>query len=427
MSYNDSDDDSIPPPPPPPPLPPAAAAAEELEIQSTPTLARLKSGGKIRTSSRQSGRFSSKRYGKKSKYDDPGVELSVDNVERGNNDGKYVLNVDETRSAATSNSKSSTKKKKCLIFWVVFLLVAGGVGAALGIIFTKDKSTDADAAKKSSEATGDDASATADVPASDNNDGGGTSDIFPIAETPTAPTGEIVKEDLALEILRKVLPTKAYTALSDPYTDTAQSDALDFILNDDEFVYDWDGLASTPIDTEAQITFVQRYTAATIYMSTDGEDWDNNEGWMGKLNVCTWYGVGCDEAGRVTTLSLSDNNLNGPIPADLNVFENLHTIELHKNRLSGEIPSSIYDMNQLKILYLDENELSGEISGDIGRMIMLEKLTLNDNEFSGTLPSELGELENLDMLWLYNNPDIGGTIPVEISNCTELSKCLCDA
>lgn len=414
MSY-DSDDDSIPPPPPPPPLPPAAAAAEELEIQSTPTLARLKAGGKIRTSSSQSGRYSSKRSGKKSN----GYELNVDNVEKGDNNGKYVLNVDETRSKS-SNTKSNNKKKKCLIFWVVFLLVAGGAGAALGIIFTRDKSTDADASKSSG--GGDDASSTADIPTPDNNEEGGTSGLFPIAETPVAAPADIVKEDLALDILRKVLPTKAYTALSDPYEDTAQSDALDYILNDDEFVYDWDGLASTPIDTEAQITFVQRYTAAAIYMSTDGKDWDNNEGWMGRLNVCTWYGVGCDEAGRVTSLSLSDNNLNGPIPADLNVFENLHTIELHKNSLSGEIPSSVYDMYQLKTLYLDDNELSGEISDDIGKMTMLEKLTLNDNEFSGTLPTELGELENLDMLWLYNNPDIDGTIPVEISNCAKLSK-----
>ena len=413
MSY--SDDDSIPPPPPPPPLPPDAAAAEELEIQSTPTLQRLKSGGKIRTSSRQSGRFSSKRYGKNKSKDQ--VELSVDNIERGTNDGKYVVKVDEAQ-----NTNKPNRRKKCVIFWVVFLLVAGGVGAALGIIFTKD--TTADAAKSSGAGAdaeagadaGDDASTT-DIPASDNTEGT-TIDPFPIAEeTPITPE-EYVKEDVALEILKKVLPT---------YTDSAQSDALDFILNDDEFVYDWDGLASTPVDADAQLHFIQRYTAATIYISTDGEDWDNDEGWMGRMNVCTWYGVGCDETGRVTSLSLSDNNLNGPFPADLNVLGNVHTIELHKNRLSGELPSSLYEMNQLKVLYLDDNELEGEISDEIGQMIMLEKLALNDNEFSGNLPSELGALENLDMLWLYNNPDITGTIPVEIGNCQKLSKCLFDA
>jgi len=414
MSF--SDDDSIPPPPPPPP---PAAAAEELEIQSTPTLERLKSGGKYRSGSRQSGRFSSGRFSRtsnKSPYG--GVEVNIDDIEQGK-DGKYMIRAEETKSK---------KSKKCWIFLVVLLLVGGGVGAALGIILTKDKSTDA--AKSSGADTGTEADVAADVAAGDAS----TTDIpttetqdetiidpFPIAE---APPVEIIPEDVALDILRRILPTKAYAALSDPYTDTAQSEALEFILDDDEFVYDWEGIASTPVDTVAQMNFVQRYTAATIYISTDGNDWENNEGWMGRMNVCTWFGVGCDEDGVVTSLSLSDNNLSGPIPADLNVFESLHTIEMHKNSLSGEMPSSLFEMNELKILYLDDNKMEGEISGRIGQMSKLEKLTLNDNELSGNLPSELGELNNLDMLWLYNNPDITGTIPVEIGNCQKLSKCL---
>ena len=388
----DSDDDSIPPPPPPPPS--SAAATESLEVQSTPTLERLKSGGKVRTSSRKSGRLSGRG---RSSSKPTGAVISVDNMENGRRTS-YVVKNDE--------KKPNTRRKKCLIFLVVLLLVGGGVGAALGIILTRDK--DANAAENSS--------------GSDLTSGkqDGTVDLFPIAE-PTIPD-EYDKDDVALDVLRNVLPTKAYAALSNPDRDTSQSDALDFILNDDEFVYDWDGLASSPIDIDARTTFVQRYTAATLYISTDGKDWDNNDGWMGRMNVCTWYGVGCDDDGRVTSLSLSDNNLNGPIPADLSVLGDLHTIEMHKNNLSGEIPSSIFDMNSLKILYLDENELEGKISDSIGQLSKLEKLTLNDNEFSGEIPSEIGDLDNLDMLWLYNNPDIEGNIPVEISNCQKLSK-----
>lgn len=408
MSF--SDDDSIPPPPPPPPPRPPSAAVEELEIQSTPTLERLKSGGKLRTSSRANGRFFSRT---KSPYN--GVELNVDNIERGT-DAKY------------SEPRSKPKKgKKCLIFVVVLLLIGGGVGAALGYILTRDKNTDA--AKSSgadanagADAENDAGAIPADVPTSDNQDE--PVELFPIAETtPTTPE-EYVKEDVALNILRNILPTKAYTALSDPYIDTAQSDAFDFILKDDEFVYDWDGLASTPVDSDAQTNLIQRYTAATIFISTDGKDWENNDGWMGRTNVCSWFGVGCDENGLITSLTLSNNNLNGPIPADLSILENVHTIEMHKNSLNGELPSSLFEMKELKILYLDDNELEGEISDKIGQMSKLEKLTLNDNELSGELPPEIGELENLDMLWLYNNPDITGNIPSEIGNCQKLSKCL---
>ena len=138
MSF--SDDDSIPPPPPPPPPRPPSAAVEELEIQSTPTLERLKSGGKLRTSSRANGRFFSRT---KSRYN--GVELNVDNIERGT-DEKY------------SEPRSKPKKgKKCLIFVVVLLLIGGGVGAALGYILTRDKNTDA------AKSSGADANAGADA------------------------------------------------------------------------------------------------------------------------------------------------------------------------------------------------------------------------------------------------------------------------
>jgi Leucine-rich repeat (LRR) protein len=401
---SDSDDDSIPPPPPPPPpLPPSAVADEELEIQSTPVLERLKSGGKFRTDSRQSGRFSRGRFSRASKSPYEDEEVDIDSIERG-----------------ADGSKSSTKKRKCILFLTALLLVGGGVGAALGIILTKNKNTNA---AKSSGA-GDDASTT-DAPTSGNEEDGTVVD--PIAEetitTPTTTTPEnYVKEDVALEILRQMLPTKAYTALSDPYIDSAQSSALDFILNDDEFVYDWDGLASTPIDPDAQINFIQRYTAATLFLSTQGKNWNNNEGWMGRMNVCTWFGVVCDENGLVTSLSLSDNNLMGPIPADLKTLGNLHTIELHKNLLSGQIPSSLFEMNELKILYLDGNQLEGGISDSIGQMSKLEKLTLNDNQLSGDIPSTIGELDNLDMLWLYNNPAVTGNIPAEIGNCQKLSE-----
>jgi Leucine-rich repeat (LRR) protein len=322
------------------------------------------------------------------------VELDVDKIERGQ-DGKYVPRDEE--------NKSSTKKKKCMIFLSLLLLIGGGVGAALGILLSREKRNNASA----NSGAGNDATS--------DNGGSGTN-------TASSTPESYKKEDVAMEILRDLLPTKSYTALSDPYIDTAQSNAFDFIINDDGFVYDWDGLASTPVDTEAQINFVQRYTAATLYISTQGKNWNNNDGWMGKMNVCTWFGVACDENGIITSLSLSENNLKGPIPADLKTLGSMHTIDMHTNSLNGQLPSSLFEMNELKVLYLDDNSLTGGISDSIGQLTKLEKLTLNDNELTGKFPSAIGSLENLDMLWLYNNPGIVGSIPTEISNCQKLSK-----
>ena len=63
-----------------------------------------------------------------------------------------------------------------------------------------------------------------------------------------------------------------------------------------------------------------------------------------------WYGVTTDGSGRVTGLDLSNNRLNGEIPAELGSLTNLKSLILWRNRLNGGIPSELGTLTNLDSL-----------------------------------------------------------------------------
>lgn len=52
-----------------------------------------------------------------------------------------------------------------------------------------------------------------------------------------------------------------------------------------------------------------RATLLQFFNVTNGGNWTNSTGWDTDDNFCTWFGVGCDEFGVVTSVELSNNNL----------------------------------------------------------------------------------------------------------------------
>ena len=55
-------------------------------------------------------------------------------------------------------------------------------------------------------------------------------------------------------------------------------------------------------DTEA---IQQRYSLATFFYSTNGEQWDNSDGWIEDTTECSWIGIKCNGNGRVSELGAS--------------------------------------------------------------------------------------------------------------------------
>ena len=69
---------------------------------------------------------------------------------------------------------------------------------------------------------------------------------------------------------------------------------------------------------------------------------------------------------KLTTLSLSNNNISGRIPIGLGEASQLHRIYLSSNHLEGSIPTSLANLTLLLYRNLDDNKLSGKILVEFG-------------------------------------------------------------
>ncbi|CAN6235440.1 unnamed protein product [Urochloa humidicola] len=92
-----------------------------------------------------------------------------------------------------------------------------------------------------------------------------------------------------------------------------------------------------------------------------------------------------------TTLDLSANALDGPIPPALcDWVPFLVSLDLSSNALSGPLPAELANCRFLNSLKLAGNQLSGQIPASLARLDRLKSLDLSDNRLSGQIPSQLG-------------------------------------
>jgi Leucine-rich repeat (LRR) protein len=179
-------------------------------------------------------------------------------------------------------------------------------------------------------------------------------------------------------------------------------------------------------EASAAIPASERAALIALYDSTRGAQWIHRSGWLGASGTeCAWYGVACDSgAAHVTSLTLSGNNLQGPIPPDIGTLTVLATLDLGHNGLTGSIPAEIGDLSALVTLYLGNTQVSGPIPPEIGDLKALESLELCNTQLSGPIPPEIGGLSALVNLYLCNT-QVSGSIPPEIGNLRALVRFDC--
>ncbi len=122
-----------------------------------------------------------------------------------------------------------------------------------------------------------------------------------------------------------------------------------------------------------------RAVLETLYHATGGPNWGNSTNWLSDTPLSEWHGVRTDDQGRVRSLALIDNQLNGPIPRELRRLTNLERLSLRDNELSGPIPPELGQLARLEELSLPDNRLSGPIPPELGQLTSLEFLSLPDN------------------------------------------------
>ncbi|KAH9310760.1 hypothetical protein KI387_025795, partial [Taxus chinensis] len=115
----------------------------------------------------------------------------------------------------------------------------------------------------------------------------------------------------------------------------------------------------------------------------------------------------------------SSNRLTCSIPASLSTCHSLVGLSLDENHLTRDIPPELAFLPNLNLINLIGNNLTGRIPNTFGNMSSLRDLVLQENSLERHIPWELGMLPNLSELLLdFNN--LTGEIPSSLSNCTSL-------
>lgn len=166
-----------------------------------------------------------------------------------------------------------------------------------------------------------------------------------------------------------------------------------------------------------------REILSVLYHAAGGMNWVEAEDWASDRWIGGWSGVRIDRHGRVVSLSLSRNNLSGPIPPELAGLTSLSTLVLDSNDLNGPIPPELGKLSSLRVLILGSNDLTGPVPPELGNLTSLEVLILSSNDLTGPIPPELGDLSNLNTLWLGSN-GLSGPIPPELGNLSSLGDLL---
>ena len=160
--------------------------------------------------------------------------------------------------------------------------------------------------------------------------------------------------------------------------------------------------AQKPVSGDAK---TDRDALVVLYNLTSGAtSWRNRGNWLSEAPLREWHGVATDASGRVTSLSLSQNQLSGEIPAELGNLTSLTGLDLSHNQLSGEIPAELGGLTSLIGLSLRNNQLSGEIPAELGNLTSLTGLDLSQNRLSGEIPAELGGHDQPDRAELQSEP-----------------------
>lgn len=151
-----------------------------------------------------------------------------------------------------------------------------------------------------------------------------------------------------------------------------------------------------------------------LYDATNGDNWTNNDNWCTDKPLSEWYGVTMDYYNeKVILLNLSDNNLTGTIPEEIENLD-LSTLNLSNNQLTGEMPASIGNVSTLYYLNIANNKLTGSIPSELGKLANLEYCYLFGNQLEGTLPESLANLTKLSVMDFSGNM-LGGDLPEAVT------------
>jgi hypothetical protein len=96
---------------------------------------------------------------------------------------------------------------------------------------------------------------------------------------------------------------------------------------------------------------IPRWALCRFYATFRGEWWYVKKHWLQhNVPICHWYGIQCDsETGKVTSLSLPNNNITGNLGRKpiLSMLSDLRILNLNENALTGSLPMDVMNHKNL--------------------------------------------------------------------------------
>jgi len=125
---------------------------------------------------------------------------------------------------------------------------------------------------------------------------------------------------------------------------------------------------------------------------------------------CGWPGITCDPLLRVSKIKLPRCQLSGKLAPEFSALGSLVELDLSNNKLDGPLPAQYSVLNrQLAILDVSSNMLTGPLPSGYGTMRNLQRLSLSKNSLSGWLPSTFVNLQPEELDLCCNK--LGGPLP----------------
>ncbi|XP_021744369.1 putative receptor-like protein kinase At3g47110 [Chenopodium quinoa] len=121
------------------------------------------------------------------------------------------------------------------------------------------------------------------------------------------------------------------------------------------------------------------------------------------------------ECTNLLYLTLSENNLSGPVSSQLFHASMLLELHLDQNHLQGVFPVEIGQLRNLVVLDITRNAFSGKVPSSIASCIGLLELQMGENFFTGSIPQSFKSLTSIKTLNLSHNR-LSGQIPDFLSN-----------
>ena len=216
-----------------------------------------------------------------------------------------------------------------------------------------------------------------------------------------------------------VAETKAYTertiTLQIAPNDGNPRSAELLIMND--YGYGFYYTVNQDADPEVQKT-VEREALQEIYKAYSGDTWaeEYRTGWNSDLPLDQWAGVELDENGYVSklTLNLPEGASVSTMPDEIG---DLHS--LTELCIDGPTTLSANILGCRMLQVIDIYDLYGTIPAELTACTELTYISIKGVNAYGEIPADIGNLAKLRVLDI-SNTGISGSIPASLGNCTEL-------